>query len=232
MVAVEEIPPELVFNWDQTCLNLVPSSSWMMEERGAKCVELDDIRQITAVFCGTLSRDFQYIQVIYISGQDVKMPPSPYQFPHDWHITHSPKHWSTEENMKEYLHEIIFPYTEGVRAKNGLKDVHPALAIFDNFMGQVTDSITQFLEEHTMHIVKLLANCTDRLQLMDISINKAAKDFLWRKFNEWYSEQVAAQLGDGDIDRLQAELVKLTTAAMKPVGAKWLVHEYIQETPS
>ena len=28
---IEEIPPELNFNWDQTGLNIVPSSSWTME---------------------------------------------------------------------------------------------------------------------------------------------------------------------------------------------------------
>ena len=39
-VAVEEIPPELILNWDQTGLNIVPSSSWTMDQRGAKRVEL------------------------------------------------------------------------------------------------------------------------------------------------------------------------------------------------
>lgn len=26
-----EIPPELVFNWDQTCISIVQGSSWTME---------------------------------------------------------------------------------------------------------------------------------------------------------------------------------------------------------
>ena len=49
-VAVEEIPPELILNWDQTGLNIVPSSSWTMDQRGAKRVELtglNDKWQIT-----------------------------------------------------------------------------------------------------------------------------------------------------------------------------------------
>ena len=56
-VIMEEIPPELIVNWDQTGLNLIPSSSWTMEQRGARRVEitrLNDKRMITAVFCGTL----------------------------------------------------------------------------------------------------------------------------------------------------------------------------------
>ena len=50
VVTMESIPIELIFNWDQTGLNLVPTPSWTMEEKGAKRVEikgLNDKRQIT-----------------------------------------------------------------------------------------------------------------------------------------------------------------------------------------
>ena len=57
MVKVEDIPPELIFNWDQTGLNLVPASPWTMAPKGSKRIEmkgLTDKRQNTAVFCGTI----------------------------------------------------------------------------------------------------------------------------------------------------------------------------------
>ena len=116
--------------------------------------------------------------------------------------------------MKEYLEEIFFPYIDAARVNSDLSDNYPALAIFDNFKGHVTDGVMQLLEDHNVHVVKLPANCTDRLQSMDISVNKAAKDFLRQQFNEWYSEQVADQLGDGDIDPLQVQPVNLTGAAI------------------
>ena len=50
---MEEIPPQLIFEWDQTGIKLVLSTSWTMNEQGAKRVELvglSDKRQITAVF--------------------------------------------------------------------------------------------------------------------------------------------------------------------------------------
>ena len=232
-VYVEDIPPELILNWDQTGINLVPSSSWTMEQKGAKRVELtgiDDKRQITAVFCGSLTGDFLPIQLVY-QGKTNRCHPQ-YQFPTDWHITHSPNHWATEESTKDYLREIFFPYIDGMRSRIGLEDDHPALAIFDNFKGQITVDIMQLLEEHNVHVVKLPPNCTDRLQPMDLSVNKAAKNFLRGRFNEWYSEQVADQLGD-DLDGLQAQPVNLTAVAMKSVGGKWLVemHEYISSNP-
>ena len=40
------------------------------------------------------------------------------------------------------------------------------------------------------------ANCTDELQLFDLSINKPAKG-LQSKFQEWYSDIIRNQLKDG-----------------------------------
>lgn len=67
-VTMEDIPAELILNWDQTGIKLVPCSSWTMEKQGEKRVEMvgvNDKRQITAVFCGTLLGDFLPIQLIY-----------------------------------------------------------------------------------------------------------------------------------------------------------------------
>ena len=52
-VAMEDIPLELVLNWDQRGIKIVPSSDWTMEQQGAKRVEIvrkNDKWQITAVF--------------------------------------------------------------------------------------------------------------------------------------------------------------------------------------
>ena len=40
VVTMEEIPPSLIVNWDQTGINVPPASSWTMEVRGAKRVEI------------------------------------------------------------------------------------------------------------------------------------------------------------------------------------------------
>ena len=162
-VVMDEIPPEMILNWDQTGLNLILSSSWTMEQRGAQRVEimgLNDKRMITAVFCGTLTGDFLPIQLVY-QGKTDRCHPK-YNFPEDWHITHSPNHWSIEETMKDYLDHVVFLYIDGVRASCDLSHDYPALAIFDNFKGQVTDDILQLLEDHNVHSVRLPANCTDR----------------------------------------------------------------------
>lgn len=39
-VSMEEIPPELLMNWDQTGMKIVPSSSWKMDQCVAKRVDM------------------------------------------------------------------------------------------------------------------------------------------------------------------------------------------------
>ena len=39
---------------------------------------------------------------------------------------------------------------------------------------------------------------------MDISVNKPAKDYLRRQFDQWYSDQVLAQLEGEDVADLEA----------------------------
>ena len=108
---MEDIPPDLVFNWDHTGVSIVPGSLWTMEERGSKRVPIigiSDKRQVTAVFCGTLAGTFLPFQVIYQSKTSASLPR--YKFPDDWHVTFTPNHWSNEQTMKEYIETIILPY--------------------------------------------------------------------------------------------------------------------------
>lgn len=61
VITMDEIPVELIINFDQTALNYVPATSWTMEKEGTKRVEVvakDDKWQITAVFGGSMSGDF------------------------------------------------------------------------------------------------------------------------------------------------------------------------------
>ena len=50
---------------------------------------------------------------------------------------------------------------------------HPALVLFDVFKGQTTPSIQRLLQENNISFVLIPPNCTDKLQPLDISVNKA-----------------------------------------------------------
>ena len=116
VVEMDEIPFDLVINWDQTGIHYVPVGSWTMEKEGSKRVEIvavDDKRQITAVFTGSLAGDFLPPQLIY-KGTTKRCLPG-VNFPSDWHITHSHNHWSNESTMKAYIEKILLPYIGGKR---------------------------------------------------------------------------------------------------------------------
>ena len=88
-VEMDEIPPALDINLDQTGIHYVPAGSWTMDKEGAKRVEIiaaDDKRQITAVFAGTQSGDFLPPQLIYKDTTHRCLPTM--KFPDSWDVTH------------------------------------------------------------------------------------------------------------------------------------------------
>ena len=111
-----------------------------------------------------------------------------------------------------------------------------ALAIFDNFKGQLTKKITDVLEKHNILSVLVPASCTDRLQPLDLSVNKSAKSFLRSEFQQWCASQIGQQITNpattGRAD-LQLEPVDTSTARMKCLGAQWLekLNQHLCESP-
>ncbi len=176
VVKMEDIPDALIINWDQTAMKIVPSSSWTMEKRGTKRVEIvaiDDKRQITAVFGCSLSGRFLPLQLIY-QGTTTQCL-SKISFPEHWHITCTANHWSNGDTMIDYITKIIVPYVTETRSKLNLASDHPALVLFDVFKGHLVDNVRRLLEENCILYVVIPANCTDRLQPLNLSVNKPAR---------------------------------------------------------
>ena len=74
--------------------------------------------------------------------------------------------------MKEYVEKILVPYIDKKRTELKLLPNQPALLIFDNFKAQTTSSILTLLDSHNINVALLPANCTNRLQPLDLSVNK------------------------------------------------------------
>ena len=152
VVEMEEIPEDMVVNWDQTAMKIVPSCTWTMEKRGTKRVEIkgvDDKRQITAVIACTVSGKFLPIQLIY-QGTTTRCHPKGVMFPSDWHISCTSNHWSNEETMLEYIDKIIVPYFEQARKRHKLETNHSAIVIFDVFKEQCTEPVLNKLEDNNI----------------------------------------------------------------------------------
>ena len=180
-------------------------------------------RQLNAIFAGSMSGEFLPPQFIY-QGKTTRCLPH-YDFSSDWHITFLANHWSNKDIMKEY---IDLPYINKKRELK-LASNYPALLTFDNFKAQCTPGILTLLDQNNINIALVPANCTNRLQPMDSSVNKSVKPFRRNEFHTWYAKEVCSQLqgftGNKPVD------LKLST--VKPLRASWVksCYDYIESKP-
>ena len=123
--------------------------------------------------------------------------------------------------MINYIAKIIISFVKRKCRELKKTDDQAAFAIFDEFKAQVTQVCCDILWENNILFVCVPANCTDRLQPLDVSINKAAKDYLRWQFQEWYSNQILKQLDEGTKVK-DLEPVDLRLSTMKPIVAEWI----------
>ena len=234
LIDMMEIPGSLVIIWDQTGIQYVPVSQWTMEREGMKRIEIagnQDKRQITAVFGVTMDGNFLPPQLVY-AGKTPKCLPK-VDFPEDWDITFTENHWCNEAVMIDYVNKILLPYIAQKKQQLSLDPLYPSLVIFDCFRGQCTDQFLSLLKANSIYILIVPANCTDRLQPLDVSINKTAKEFLRRQFQEWHAAKISDQMLKHNKGS-SIQPVDLSMAVVKPLGARWMVkfYDYMQQNPS
>lgn len=91
--------------------------------------------------------------------------------------------------------------------------------IYDRFKEQCTPGVLELLEKNDIDLVLVPANCTDRLQPLDISVNEAAKNIMRDKFQGWYAEQIQQQISDQICNwdgSLPLAIAVITAMANKP----------------
>ena len=188
-----------------------------MEERGAGRVEIagyGDKRMITATFAATLSGKFLPMQILYGGKTDHCHPK--HQFPSEYDIYHNPNHWANEECALRFIEKIILPYIKAIREEIN----KPSQTAIDVFKVQTTAAVYSLLEENGIVYVTIPNGCTDKLQPLDVSVNKSAKSYLREKFSTWYAEQVNLQLSGGK--QASEVQVDMRLSVMKELSAKWL----------
>jgi len=75
--------------------------------------------------------------------------------------------------------------------------------------------ILQLLDDNHIYVALIPPNCTDRVQLIDLSVSKPAKDF-WNKFRLGTQSRCVLNF--------KAKLRNLLlTHILKPLGAKWMI---------
>lgn len=218
------IPDDLVLNWDQTGVKLVPASKWTMEARGSKqvgVVGLDDKREITVLMTTTLSGKLLPPQVLYAGKTD--RCHAKVTFPNDWDVWHSDNRWSNEATMLRFVDTVLLPYVETCRSRVSGASQH-ALCIFDIFAAHRTKSLLQKLAANNIEYVFVPASCTGLLQPNDLNINNVFKTAMMNRFTQWYAGCVQEVVEKG---QSAADVkIDLRASVMKPVHAAWLIEVY------
>ena len=105
-------------------------------------------------------------------------------FPSSWHIMCTKNHWANEVTALQYIDETLLPYMHQTRKELNLPPHQSSLVIFDRFKAQCTATVLEVLAENHVLVALVPENCTDRLQPLDISINKPVKEFLRKQFHD------------------------------------------------
>ena len=73
------------------------------------------------------------------------------------------------------------------------------MLIFDVFKEHVTEKVTStsIIDENNCVITNVPNNFTDQFQPLDLNVNGQAKQFLNKRFECWYAQQISYQLEDG-----------------------------------
>ncbi len=220
-----KIPDQLIINFDQTSVNIVPVSDWTLEKEGSKQVDItgiDDKRAITALLGGTASGDLIPPQLIY-QGTTDRCHPS-FKFPKEFNITHSETHWSNTETMLEYVDKVLVPYRDRVIEEMDRPLYQRGLAVFDVFKAHQAPEFLQKLKDNHFEIAFVPGGCTGKLQPLDVSGNKQFKDGLKMNFTTWYSDAVADEMKKGKAAK--DIRVDLKLSYLKPKHARWVLSSY------
>lgn len=86
------------------------------------------------------------------------------------------------------------------------------------FKGQCTNDVLKLLEDNNTHFIIVPSNCTDRLQPLDLTVNKSVKTFMRSNFQQWYGNAIYEQLQQGI-----TENVDLRLGVMKPLSARLMI---------
>ena len=205
---------------DQTGVHLVPASSWTYEMQGSSDVPVigaEDKRQITVCVAASLRGDLLPLQCIF-QGKTARCLPAATaaSVAARVDITQSINHWSTQETMQRWITKVLLPHSERMIELYELDADAHVLLLLDCWAVHKSAEFRSWLQrEHPrIHLVYVPANCTSKLQLADVALQRPFKSCITQNFNEWAATAIATQIRSGEVTGISAQL---GMAALKPL---------------
>jgi DDE superfamily endonuclease len=228
-MAQYKVHPSLIINMDQTGIHLVPSSSWTYERKGSDHVAVigaEDKRQITACIASSMDGNFLPLQLVFQGKTSRCLPPhTPASLASLAHLTFSDNHWSSQTTMKEYIEKIIMPYSNRCIELHQLHADAKMILVLDVWAVHKSEEFRRFLRSQhpRIHLVFVPANCTSKLQVADVALQRPFKSQITNLFNEWAATQIKVQLQQDNVVGLND---KLRMSTIKPLALEWCIESY------
>lgn len=220
--------PSLIINMDQTGVNLVPSSTRTYERLGSSnvgVVGVDDKRQITVCLASSLDGDLLPLQLIFQGKTARSTPPStPSSISSLCHVSQSKNHWSCQETMQQYITKIIMPYANKCIADHRLRADANIILVLDVWAVHKSVEFRQFLRTRhpRIKLVFVPANCTSKLQVADVALQRPFKHHIKKSFSAWAAALIRENMEDGS-DTFKKSL---NAKAIKPLVQQWCLDSW------
>jgi hypothetical protein len=190
---------------DQTGIHLVPSASWTWEQKGAAAVPVvgaEDKRQITACLSSSLYGDLLPLQLIFQGTTPRCLPPvTANSLTAGVHCTYTQNHWSSLETMKQWMLKVLLPYAERQIKLHSLDaDAHIVLVLDAWSVHRSEEFRMHMRNAHPrVHLVFVPANCTSRLQVADVALQRPFKHAIRSSFEAWAAQEMLRQIKEEKI---------------------------------
>jgi len=210
-------------------VHLVSASSFTYEMMGSSDVAIigaEDKRQITACVAASLRGDLLPLQLIFQGKTTRSQPASTLaSTAARVDITCSDNHWSTQATMQRWITNVLLPHSERMIRTHDLNANAHILLLLDCWAVHKSAEFRDWLQrEHPrIHLVFVPANCTSKLQLADVALQRPFKSCIAQSFNQWAAATVAEQIKSGEVIGLAAQL---GMAAIKPLVLQWCVDSW------
>jgi hypothetical protein len=215
---------------DQTGIHLVPAAQYTYEKSGASSVAVigaEDKRQITACIASSLDGNLLPLQLIFTGKTPRSLPTAtPLSLSASVHITNSENHWSSQATMQEYVQNVILPYAERMTKLYNLDSNCKILLVLDVWAVHKSVEFREFL--HKFHprvrLVFVPANCTSKLQVADVALQRPFKHGVKKRYEQWMAEEMFKQLKE---DKLVGVHDLLLMSTIKPRVLQWCVESWL-----
>ncbi len=183
----------------------------------------DDKRQITVCVASSLHGDMLPLQLIFAGKTERCLPPRTQSVDSEGvHLTYSENHWSSQKTMQEWVKCVLLPYAHSRIQEHKVSAQSRIILVLDVWAVHKSAEFRQYLSANHSNIslVYVPANCTSKLQVADVILQRPFKHGIKLQFNEWAAKVVSTQIQNKDIIGLTPFL---RMSHIKPLILEWCI---------